>query len=155
MALASGLPIVTSSNPAIFASFLGLVDPVIGSVRDQAQVAGVNPGVRKFLDKDHQAAPLANDGVGLAELDLPDLVTPLENRLRHRLSHSCLPGVCIHPLSPANSKQIVIPLVFGSDHGEALHESATRFLVIEQVPIDDLAADPANPRHTQTRRWRP
>jgi len=49
----------------------------------------------------------------------------------------------------------VIPLVFGSDHGEALHESATRFLVIEQVPIDDLAADPANPRHTQTRRWRP
>src|SRR5680860_385561 len=110
MALASGLPIVTSSNPAIFASFLGLVDPVIGPVRDQAQVAGVNPGVRKFLDKDHQATSLANDGVGLAELDLPDLGALFENRLRHRLSHSCLPGMCIHPLSPANSKHMVMVL---------------------------------------------
>src|SRR5660398_211405 len=100
MALASGLPVVTSSNPAIFASFLGLVDPVIGPVRDQAQVAGVNPGIRKFLDKDHQATALANNGVCLAELDLPDLVAPLENRLRHRLSPTLVCLACAFTLFP-------------------------------------------------------
>jgi hypothetical protein len=49
----------------------------IGLARDKTQVAGVNPAAGEFLDEDHQAAPLEKDGVGLAELDVPDLVAPL------------------------------------------------------------------------------